>query len=124
MSAFADPVGCRLLEDRPLEGALNMAIDEVLLDSVQQTGRPTLRFYSWAPPTLSLGYFQPLDKRHSHSASLPCKVVRRSTGGGARLSTTRNLPTVWFGRGADVHREKYIHRQKVPHGCIDWSIRR
>jgi lipoate-protein ligase A len=44
-----------------------------------------LRFYSWSEPTLSLGYFQSLDERATHSASRDCPLVRRQTGGGAIL---------------------------------------
>ncbi|HEX4590204.1 MAG TPA: biotin/lipoate A/B protein ligase family protein [Gemmataceae bacterium] len=55
-----------------------MAADEVLLEHVLVTGRPALRFYTWDPPTLSLGYFQP------YAGRLPgLPVVRRMTGGGA-----------------------------------------
>jgi lipoate-protein ligase A len=73
----------RLLIDGPLAGATNMARDESLLET---RALPTLRFYRWAKPTLSLGYFQ-------HAADLPLdavrarggEVVRRSTGGKAIL---------------------------------------
>src|SRR5437667_298580 len=54
--------GWRLLLDKPASGAWNMAVDEVLLDGVATgTAPPTLRFYEWTPPCLSLGYFQPFD---------------------------------------------------------------
>jgi lipoate-protein ligase A len=55
------------------------------LDTVAASGQPILRFYAWEQPTLSLGYFQNLEERESHAASLQCPVVRRSTGGGAIL---------------------------------------
>jgi lipoate-protein ligase A len=77
----------RLLLDPPATGARNMAVDEVLLDSVAAgNAPPTLRFYEWAPACLSLGYFQPLDVvdvagcRH-----LGVDIVRRPTGGRAIL---------------------------------------
>ena len=39
-----------------------MAVDEALLDGVAAgSAPPTLRFYEWAPPCLSLGYFQAFD---------------------------------------------------------------
>jgi lipoate-protein ligase A len=60
-----------------------MAVDEVLLETAAETGRPTLRFYTWSEPTLSLGYFQRYADREQHRASLDCPVVRRQTGGGA-----------------------------------------
>lgn len=100
---------CRLLIDPPADGAWNMAVDEALLENAAKTGTPTLRFYQWAKPTLSLGYFQCYDERDSHAASRDCPVVRRSTGGGAILHD-RELTycLVWPGsaaRSSDVRRD-------------------
>lgn len=56
-----------------------MALDEALL--VRGDPRPTLRFYTWRPDALSLGYFQrwsAVPERERATA-----VVRRLTGGGA-----------------------------------------
>lgn len=67
----------------PLEiehGPYQMAADDRLLDHAVN-GVPSLRFYTWAEPTLSLGYFQKFDERPDLVQPLP--VVRRSTGGGA-----------------------------------------
>ena len=57
---------------------MQMAADEVLLEQAFATNRAKLRFYTWDPPTLSLGYFQAFADR---LPGLP--VVRRQTGGGA-----------------------------------------
>jgi lipoyl(octanoyl) transferase len=78
----------RLLVTAPLDGAANMALDEALLLSrLAGEGPPTLRFFSWDPPTLSLGYGQPLDGRVDLAAvaQLGLGVVRRPTGGSAIL---------------------------------------
>jgi lipoyl(octanoyl) transferase len=78
----------RLLVTAPLDGAANMALDEALLLSrLAGEGPPTLRFFSWDPPTLSLGYGQPLDGRVdlAAAAQLGLGVVRRPTGGSAIL---------------------------------------
>lgn len=41
----------------------NMAMDEALLNLVSQGALPpVIRFYGWAPKTLSIGYFQKLEK--------------------------------------------------------------
>lgn len=71
-----DPV--RVLPCEEGEPAWNMALDEALL---RASDGPTLRFYTWSPPGLSLGWFQ----RYDAVASLPGRhvVVRRLTGGGA-----------------------------------------
>lgn len=73
----------RRLDDAPLAGAENMARDEALLIERRV---PTLRFYAWLRPTLSLGYFQaaadlPLDEIRAQGFD----IVRRSTGGKAIL---------------------------------------
>ncbi len=58
-----------------------MAIDQAILES--EYPGPTLRFYGWSAPTLSLGYFQKLADRERHKESAELTLVRRSTGGGA-----------------------------------------
>jgi lipoate-protein ligase A len=74
-----------LLLDPPAAGAWNMAVDETLLEAAAAEGLCTLRFYQWAEPTLSLGYFQAYADRDGHEASRGCAVVRRPSGGGAIL---------------------------------------
>ena len=66
-----------------MAGAVNMARDEALLAC---RTIPTLRFYRWAAPTLSLGYFQPAhDLPLDAVRARGCDIVRRSTGGKAIL---------------------------------------
>jgi lipoate-protein ligase A len=80
----------KLIIDGPLPGGYNMAVDEVLLQSLQPPPRPPatyLRFYQWQRPTLSLGFSQ----KASKVVNFPfCRkhcidVVRRITGGKAVL---------------------------------------
>jgi lipoyl(octanoyl) transferase len=76
----------RLLLTEPADGATNMAIDEALwLGRRAATSPPTVRFFAWAPPTVSLGCGQPLD---DHVDVAVCRrlgvgLVRRPTGGSA-----------------------------------------
>jgi lipoyltransferase/lipoate-protein ligase len=64
----------------------NMAIDRaILVANSQEKVPPTVRFYGWAPPAISLGYFQSVTEEIDIDA---CKkrgvdYVRRITGGGA-----------------------------------------
>lgn len=64
-------------DSEPRAAALNMAIDEALLESA---AAPTLRFYCWRGPALSFGYFgayaDVADQRDAR------EIVRRWTGGG------------------------------------------
>ncbi len=73
----------RLIIDDRRDPHHNMAVDQVLLETVAAGAPPVLRFYQWDRPTLSLGYFQTLRDRLTHDASRGLTVVRRSTGGGA-----------------------------------------
>ena len=77
----------RLLNTGVLSGALNMAIDQALLKlHVLGQSPPTLRFYQWLPPAISIGYFQkPETVNLSLCSSLGIDVVRRPTGGRAVL---------------------------------------
>ncbi|MCI0545800.1 MAG: lipoate--protein ligase family protein [Candidatus Rokubacteria bacterium] len=77
----------RLVVTEPLDGAANMALDEALLLSRLGGGPPTVRFYAWAPPTLSLGYGQLLHRGLDldAAAGLGIGLVRRPTGGSAIL---------------------------------------
>jgi len=67
------------------DGATNMAIDEALWRGRQRgISPPTIRFFAWAPPTVSLGYGQPLtgvDVVRCEALGVP--LVRRPTGGSA-----------------------------------------
>ena len=76
----------RLLVTEPTDGATNMAIDEaVWLGRRAGATPPTIRFFAWAPPTVSLGYGQPLDAHVDVAACrrLGVGLVRRLTGGSA-----------------------------------------
>lgn len=66
------------------DGYMNMAIDEALLISVKEKRRgPTLRFYGWDPPAISLGYFQSAleEVECDQLERLGVHMVRRLTGG-------------------------------------------
>ncbi len=69
----------RLITTWGAEPAFNMGLDEALL--LSEEAPPTVRFYTWRPETLSLGYFQKLAEVPGHERAR--KVVRRITGGGA-----------------------------------------
>jgi lipoate-protein ligase A len=80
----------RLIFERgPRTGAWNMALDEAIVDAVAAgESLPTLRFYQWKPPSLSLGKRQPLDDvDFARCAAIGVDVVRRATGGFAILHT-------------------------------------
>jgi lipoate-protein ligase A len=69
-----------LLQSGPGNPALNMALDEALLESMPRLDRPVLRFYGWTEPAATFGYFQKYAdvERATHLRPL----IRRPTGGG------------------------------------------
>lgn len=76
----------RLLQTGFNTAAVNMAIDRaVLVANSEGKVPPTVRFFAWKPPAISIGYFQSLTEEVDLDA---CKMhgveyVRRITGGGA-----------------------------------------
>jgi len=77
----------RLLLDGEGDGATNMAVDEAILEAViDGHSPPTLRFYGWSPPCLSLGRNQPLAEANLDACrATGVDVVRRPSGGQAVL---------------------------------------
>ena len=76
----------RLLKTEDNTASTNMAIDRAVLVSCSK-GKvsPTVRFYTWKPPAISIGYFQSLAEEVDLDIckKLGVDYVRRITGGGA-----------------------------------------
>lgn len=74
----------RFINSGPCSPAYNMALDEALLNWHSE-GKipPTIRFYTWDPPTLSIGYFQKVEKEINMEKvrEYDLGFVRRPTGG-------------------------------------------
>jgi len=60
--------------------ALNMAIDEAILETATE---PTIRFYRWNHPAISFGYFGNFAEVEKYESERD--IVRRWTGGGVVL---------------------------------------
>jgi len=76
----------RLIPLLEAPGAVHMALDEWLLDQHQHHSHPpTLRFYTWNPPAISLGVSQrqhiPTHWPHLTWQGRPIDIVQRPTGG-------------------------------------------
>lgn len=72
------------LDSGPCTPSYNMALDEALLDwHSEGLIPPVIRFYEWNPATLSIGYFQSVEKEIDMEAvrRLGLGFVRRPTGG-------------------------------------------
>lgn len=74
----------RFIDSGNCSPTFNMAMDEALLEW-HSAGKipPTIRFYGWNPPTLSVGYFQKVEKEINMDAvkKYGLGFVRRQTGG-------------------------------------------
>ena len=77
----------RMIDTGPCSASYNMALDEAIALSVRKRlVPPTLRFYRWDSPSLSIGCFQKssdLDLSFCNKNRIP--LVRRPTGGRAIL---------------------------------------
>ena len=75
----------RTLETGYNNAALNMAIDEALMENIDHA--PILRIYGWRPAAVSIGYFQSIKEEIDLEmcSRMGVDVIRRLTGGGAVL---------------------------------------
>jgi lipoate-protein ligase A len=76
----------RLIPERPLPPAMNVALDEVLTDRLARGERPpTLRFWRWSGQAVIIGRCQSVANEvdAAAAAEMGVQVVRRLTGGGA-----------------------------------------
>ncbi|MCK4758370.1 MAG: lipoate--protein ligase family protein, partial [Thermoplasmata archaeon] len=91
----------RLLLTDPMDAASNMALDEAVLRLSTERETGTVRFFSWKPKAISIGYFQgisqeaDLEKCRLHGVD----VVRRITGGGAVFHDEELTYSVIVGQG-------------------------
>lgn len=78
----------RFIVTEGMSPAMNMAVDEAILQ-LHSEGKvpPTVRFYTWNPATLSIGYFQKAAKEINLELVQEKGIgfVRRATGGRAVL---------------------------------------
>jgi lipoyl(octanoyl) transferase len=77
----------RFIDSGPCGASYNMALDEAVAVAVRaDNARPTLRFYEWDLPSVSIGCFQKIgdiDTEYCRQCKIP--FVRRPTGGRAIL---------------------------------------
>jgi lipoate-protein ligase A len=79
----------RLIVDGPLDGALNMSVDDGLLQEVERSVTPLtiVRLYQWTQPTVSLGRNQKIEAAvdTDFCRAHHIDIVHRPTGGRAVL---------------------------------------
>ena len=99
----------RLIPPIAADGAFQMALDSWLFEQLTQgTHPPTLRFYTWHPIALSLGYHQRHYPDHWRTLTWqgnPVDLVRRPTGGRAVLHQG-DLTYAVVNSGVSAHRQQ------------------
>ena len=100
-----------IVEPAGRSGAMNMAVDQALLEDAGRSGRACLRLYRWTPSCLSFGRNEPAltryDRVEIERRGIP--VVRRPTGGRAvwhdrELTYAVAAPIAAFGTLAQAYR--------------------
>lgn len=78
----------RIIRNSTYDGYMNMAIDEAIMNAYKEKKvDPTIRFYTWKPECISIGYFQKMEEEIDvdNCEKLGIDFVRRTTGGRAVL---------------------------------------
>ena len=99
----------------------NMAVDEaVFRASIHKKAPPTLRFYGWRVPALSIGYFQDYGKEVDREAcrKFGVDIVRRPTGGKAVLHEQELTYAVIAGADSPLFPPDILKTYRVISGCI------
>jgi lipoyl(octanoyl) transferase len=91
--------------------AMNMAIDEALLESVTV---PSIRFYQWDHPALSFGYFGKFEEVASYQRD----IVRRWTGGGTVFHGADLTYSIVIPANAPVFHESSMSIYEKTHDAI------
>ena len=117
----------RLLISGYADGFRNMAIDEAILLACRRgLVPPTLRFYGWRPPGLSLGQLQRVEGQIDLEACrrLGVDVVRRPTGGGAVLHDQELTYSVVCADDNPIFPPDVLGTYKVIASCLVDGFRR
>ena len=98
-----------------------MAVDEALFRAgIRKTAPPTLRFYGWRVPALSIGHFQDYAKEVDAEACrrFGVDIVRRPTGGKAVLHEQELTYAVIAGADSPLFPPDILETYRVISGCI------
>ena len=105
-----------ILNSGPGSAAFNMAMDEALLAAMPRLQRPVLRFYGWAEPAASFGYFQKYSEVERATPLRP--LVRRPTGGGIVPHAADWTYSLAFPAGHEWHALKAVESYRRAHEWI------
>jgi lipoate-protein ligase A len=105
----------RLISQGPDHAFFNMALDEAIAEAVRERrAPPTLRFYQWDRPSLSIGYFQKAsDANLDYCDKKGYPLVRRLTGGRAILHDEELTYSISSFAGSVFFKERLIETYTV-----------
>lgn len=101
------------LDPEPHAGALNMALDQALLET---TTDPVLRVYSWTEPAVTIGYAQKLDQLRPSLPDWP--VTRRWTGGGVVYHDADHTYSVIVPAHCEWSQTRPVESYRLIHGAL------
>ena len=104
-----------LLNSGKCDPAFNMALDEALLEAMPRLQAPVLRFYGWAEPAATFGYFQKYTEVAVTTHLRP--LIRRPTGGGIVPHAADWTYSAVFPAGHEWHSLK---AEESYHRIHDW----
>jgi lipoate-protein ligase A len=103
-----------LWQDKEWSPAMNMAIDESLLQIVHEKNIPLLRIYDWDRTAMSIGYVQKYDAVIKEGYEL----VRRPTGGGVVFHDIDLTYTVVIPKGHKIERANREQSYYIVHKIV------
>ncbi len=106
-------------DQNPRLGAANMALDQVLLETIGDT--PILRVYAWSQPTVSFGYFHSLqDAQECFPSEMDgsLRYMRRWTGGGVVDHRVDVTYTLIIPRSSNVARVRGAESYRMIHQAL------
>ncbi|MBI5396607.1 MAG: lipoate--protein ligase family protein [Verrucomicrobia bacterium] len=109
-----------LWNDAARDPALNMALDEALLRTAGERGRPLLRVYRWNAPAVSIGFFQ----KFAPELAPGRPVVRRPTGGGLVDHARDATYTVVAPPGHALYRMPTAESYRAIHEAVAAALQR
>jgi len=105
----------RLVSQGPEHAFFNMALDEAIAEAVRaKLSPPTLRFYRWDRPSISIGYFQKasdVDLDYCRKKGYP--LVRRLTGGRAILHDEELTYSISSFAGSALFKDRLLETYRV-----------
>jgi lipoate-protein ligase A len=102
-----------VVDEEPHEGAMNMALDEVLLRGVEVV---TLRIYRWKRRAISFGYFGKVADAEAFGGGR--EMVRRWTGGGVVEHGEDLTYSLLIPRGSGIGELSAGESYRVIHGAL------